>query len=86
VSCLTCVTCDVQRATCHVFDKLRFTSDTHHASSCNIVHAVGAGIQIQSHAMPHIERCMIMYTTSVDMNIKDNFGKDYVLQIAAGVS
>jgi hypothetical protein len=32
--------------------------------------------------MPHIERCMIMYTTSVDMNIKDNFGKDFVLQIA----
>ena len=54
--------------------------------SCNIVRAVGAGIQVQSHAMPHVERCMVMHTKNIDMNFKDTFGKDSVFQIAAGVS
>ena len=32
--------------------------------SCNIIRAVGAGIQVQSHAMPHIERCTVCDTLS----------------------
>ena len=76
MTCWTCLTCDVSYVMC----------DTNHASSCKIVRAVGAGIQVQSHAMPKVERCMIMYTISIDMNFKDTFGKEYVFKIAAGVS
>jgi nitrous oxidase accessory protein NosD len=31
---------------------------------CNIVRSVGSGIQVQSHAMPHIERCSVRDTSS----------------------
>jgi parallel beta-helix repeat protein len=30
--------------------------------SCTIVRAVGAGVQVQSHAMPHVERCSVCET------------------------
>ena len=54
--------------------------------SCNIIRAVGAGIQVQSHAMPRVQRCMVMYTKTTDINFKNSSGKDQSIQVAAAVS
>jgi hypothetical protein len=54
--------------------------------SCNIVRAVGAGIQVQSHAMPHIERCIVMHTKDVKISFKNAFGLDSWYQVASAVS
>lgn len=53
---------------------------------CNIFRAVGAGIQVQSHAMPHIERCTVMLTKSVLVNFKNSLGGKDTFKIAAAVS
>jgi hypothetical protein len=36
--------------------------------SCNIIRAVGAGVQVQSYAMPHVERCSVCETRPVQFS------------------
>jgi hypothetical protein len=53
---------------------------------CNISRAVGAGIQVQSYAMPRVERCIVMYTKTTDISFKTSSGKDHSIKVAAAVS
>jgi hypothetical protein len=41
---------------------------------------------VQSHAMPHIERCIVMDTKSADISLKNSLGEDHTFKIAAAVS
>ena len=54
--------------------------------SCNIIRAVGAGVQVQSYAMPHVERCIVMYTKHSDIHFKKSIEIINSFKIGAAVS